>query len=133
MSGDCKVLLVSSSEAPESVRSCLNRLNARVLAAGTCFDARKILSSGANRFELVITDTRLPDGNWYSVLQSLVDADAPSNLIVVDDHEDRDFRERVRSLGGYDLLASHLDVNEASRVIEGACGVPRATQGVVLA
>lgn len=132
MSGDCKVLLVSSSDAPPSVRSCLSRLNARVLAAESCFEARNILS-GADRFQLVITDTRLPDGNWYSVLQSLVDADCPSNLIVVDSHEDRDFRERVRSLGGYELLDAHLDESSAQRVIERACGLRKVAHGAARA
>ena len=121
MSGDCKVLLVSSSDAPPSVRSCLSRLKARVRAAHSCFEARNLLS--ADRFELVITDTRLRDGNWYSVLRSLVDADCTGNLLVLDDHDDRDFRERVRSLGGYDLIDSHLDESRAQHVIEGACGL----------
>ena len=69
----------------------------------TCDEARRRLAEEKN-FGLVISATHLADGNWYSVLSSLVYQGGDAGFVVVADEVSDSFRQRVRDHGGIDAV-----------------------------
>jgi DNA-binding NtrC family response regulator len=69
---------------------------------------------------VVITDTRLPDGSWKEVLDSLGRLRYPPQLIVADRLASEALWAEVLNLGAYDLLAMPFELTEIQRVVSRA-------------
>ena len=123
-----RVLLVSSRrdlEAP--LKAGLQVLKASVVQAQSALEARRTLAQNAP-FELVITDVRLTDGNWYSVLADLVESGSEANLLVVSAREDSGFARRVEEHGAMYFRAKDQDLATSVRALQGACPSGRETR-----
>jgi DNA-binding NtrC family response regulator len=69
---------------------------------------------------VVITDTRLPDGSWKDILNSLDRLWNRPQLIVADRLASEALWAEVLNLGAYDLLAMPFDLTEIQRVVSRA-------------
>ena len=69
---------------------------------------------------VVITDTRLPDGNWKDVLNSLEGLWNRPQLIVADRLASEALWAEVLNLGAYDLLAMPFELTEIQCVVSRA-------------
>lgn len=75
---------------------------------------------GENRRCVIVTERRLPDGNWRDVLQF---AGADCAVIVACKYADEQLWAEVLNVGGYDLLLKPFNGSEVSRVIAAAARV----------
>ncbi len=86
-----------------------------ITRAQSCDEARRRLA-GSGRFGLVVSAAHLSDGNWYSVLSSLVHRGADSGFVVVANEVNESFRQRVRDHGGIDAIELGAAMGSAGAV-----------------
>lgn len=77
-----KVLLAMSKQKQEELRSATSALEGRCVCVETCSEARDAMAEPSD-LALVIVDETLPDSNWYSVLEELVNRDVNAKCLVV--------------------------------------------------
>jgi DNA-binding NtrC family response regulator len=73
------------------------------------------------RYDAVLTQSTLPDGNWLDVLHTVRDSPYEPQLIVTDPHADARFWSEALNLGAYDLLAQPFYEPEVRRILQNAC------------
>jgi DNA-binding NtrC family response regulator len=73
------------------------------------------------KYDAVLTQSTLPDGNWLDVLHALRDSPYETQLIVTDPHADARFWSEALNLGAYDLLAQPFYEPEVRRILLNAC------------
>jgi two-component system, NtrC family, response regulator PilR len=73
------------------------------------------------RYDVVLTQSTLPDGNWLDVLHVVRDSPYQTELIVTDPHADAHFWSEALNLGAYDLLAQPFYEPEVRRILSNAC------------
>ena len=86
-----------------------------ILHASSCDEARRFLSLRRD-FSLVVSAAHLTDGNWYSVLASLVHQGGRAGFVVAADAISESFRQRVRDRGGIDAVEVGAAMRAAGRL-----------------
>jgi len=112
---------------PDRRSPLLERLEScgiEVLPASDCEEARQFLRERP-AIQVVLTDERLPDGNWSSVLQEVWRNEIPAATIVCTRVGDPGLWLHVLARGVYDLLVAPYDSREVRRIIEGAAATSR--------
>jgi len=66
---------------------------------------------------VVLCESRLPDGSWQDVLSHLAGIDRPPLLVVTSRFADDHLWAEVLNLGGYNVLAKPLDMEELFHVV----------------
>jgi DNA-binding NtrC family response regulator len=80
------------------------------------------------RYDVVLTEAALPDGNWLDALHLARDCPREMEVIVTDPQADARFWAEALNLGAYDLLAQPFYAPEVCRILWNACTRP-ATYG----
>src|SRR5690349_22117687 len=93
-----------------SLRHCAN-----------CAQARDALRQ--NRNSVIVTERRLPDGNWRDILE-LTGGDGV--VVVACKYADEELWAEVLNVGGYDLLLKPFNGSEVTRVMASAARVFRS-------
>lgn len=83
--------------------------------AGEVSEARRKLAEKS--YGVILTEARLPDGNWIDVLNLVNDLALTSILIVTDPLADELLWAEVLNLGAYDLLVQPFDAGEVQRIL----------------
>jgi DNA-binding NtrC family response regulator len=73
------------------------------------------------RYDAVLTQSTLPDGNWLDVLHIVRDSPYETKLIVTDPYADAQLWSEALNLGAYDLLAQPFYEPEVRRILSNAC------------
>ena len=68
-------------------------------------------------YGVILTEARLPDGNWEDLLKVADKASVDSTVVVTDPFADAGFWADVLQLGGYDVLAQPFSCSEVQRII----------------
>ena len=74
-----------------------------------------------NRVAVVISESKLPEGDWRDVLKELESFAEPPLLIVTSQHADNHLWAEVLNLGGHDVLLKPFHASEVIRVVSLAC------------
>lgn len=82
-------------------------------------------------YQVVLTEGRLPDGNWLDVLHLVREDPRDLAVIVTDPHADARFWSEALNLGAYDLLAQPFYPPEVRRILINACS--RLAEGYPMA
>jgi DNA-binding response OmpR family regulator len=72
---------------------------------------------GRYQIEIVICECVLPDGNWRDLLSIMAPLAESPRLIVISAHADDLLWAEVLNLGGYDVLAKPLKLQEVARTV----------------
>ena len=100
------VLLVMVSEDWKWIKKSLQSSGLRVLRVSNCESATRVLAGNPD-VAAVLTDAKLPDGNWCTVLASALACGVPS-VLVCTSHEQHGLWSEVVSGGGcYRLAEPH--------------------------
>ncbi len=91
-----------------------------VQAAGTLAEARGCLQQ--QRFDLVITDMRLPDGLGLSLLQELSAQARPERAIVITAYGSAESAVEALKQGAFDYLTKPVDLKQFRTVVATALG-----------
>jgi DNA-binding NtrC family response regulator len=108
---------VSSNEDDlRSLRDMLGKEQWIVRYAQTCHEARYWMER--EKPAVVACERALPDGTWKDLHRMATSMAHPPPVVVVSRHADENLWAEVLNLGGYDVLATPLEKNEVSRVME---------------
>lgn len=66
---------------------------------------------------VLLCATRMPDGDWRTLLEGLGGLESPPALIVISRLADECLWAEVLSAGGYDVLLTPFEANEVERVL----------------
>src|SRR4029453_7079576 len=86
----------------------LERMGLGVAAVGSTGEARKLM--GSERFDLVLTDMRLPDGNGLDLLQWIQTHRFGVPVAVITAHGNVEAAVRALKLGAVDFISKPLDL-----------------------
>jgi DNA-binding NtrC family response regulator len=75
---------------------------------------------------VIVTEAKLPDGDWEDVLSLSRESWPAPNVIVTDLHADARFWAKALNLGAYDLLVQPFDESEVRRILSYACATSGA-------
>ncbi len=109
-------LLISASANDHAVLQVIfDSANWRLDTVHRCDEAAGYLEK--HETAVVICDSKLPDGDWKSVLNRLETLPLRPNLIVTSRLADEALWAEVLNLGGYDVLPQPLAADEVCRVV----------------
>ena len=97
----------------------------QVTTAGTVAQARELLT--AERFDLVITDMRLPDGMGTEVLKDLRTQQRSERCVVITAYGSAENAVESLKAGAFDYLTKPVDLKQFRAVIAAAMQAPAAT------
>jgi two-component system, NtrC family, response regulator PilR len=98
----------------------LMREGYHVESAGSVDEAWRIL--GDDRFDLLITDMRLPDGTGMDLLAQLESAGRPEKAIVITAYGSPENAVEALKAGAYDYLTKPVDLRQFRTVVSSALG-----------
>jgi two-component system response regulator PilR (NtrC family) len=98
-----------------------------VQSAGSVEEAWSMLSG--ERFHLVITDMRMPDGSGLDLLRRLDDAGRPEKAVVITAYGSAENAVEALKAGAYDYLTKPVDLRQFRAVVASALGRGPAVEG----
>jgi DNA-binding NtrC family response regulator len=110
-------LIVSRREGNGArLRPVLETLGSAVFEARNCGEAGRLLSNEPS-LHLVLTDCRLPDGNWMDVLDLAARTKEKVHVVVISPAADIRLYVEVMNQGAYDFITENFTVSEVVHVI----------------
>jgi DNA-binding NtrC family response regulator len=106
-----QILVVDDEEAQrEILRTILSSEGYRVETAASSTEAQQ--KSGRTRFDLVLTDLRMPGADGLSLVGQLTREDPPTLVILMTAYASRDSAEQALKQGAFDYLTKPLERDE---------------------
>jgi two-component system, NtrC family, response regulator PilR len=117
---DQPVVLVVDDEPDllELVSLTLSRMNMKTRTAGDLAGARKLLK--AERFDLCLTDMRLPDGDGLDLVGWIQENRAALPVAVITAHGNVEAAVRALKLGAFDFVSKPLDLGVLRKLVGSA-------------
>jgi two-component system, NtrC family, response regulator len=116
---DLSVLILTGAQ---ETRSALSRIFAHhgwdVREGAAKADAAEWLTREPAR--LIVTDSKLPDGNWLDILALAQEVAPEIQVVVTDPHADEALWAEVLYRGAFDVIVQPLDEHEVVRVGQSA-------------
>lgn len=116
---EAKILLVIPPQRRSRLLTLLEEKNLQLFVASNVQEAQQKLS-GTISYDLLLADAELPDGSWQDLLQILLEAERPCEMIVCSRVGDEELWAEVLQCGAYDLLIEPYERQEVHRIIESA-------------
>ena len=118
-----KVLFVSpSAEHADALTEMLKPLSIPLEQAPDLRRAKSRLDQ--EEYGVILTEARLPDGNWEDIMKVVNEARVYSTVVVTDPFADARFWADALQLGCYDVLAQPFSCSEVQRIISNALSRP---------
>src|SRR3546814_14516650 len=109
------VLIVDDEvDIRELVEIALGRMNLATIAVGTLHEARALLAQ--QRFDLCITDMRLPDGNGIELVRDIQARFPQTPVAVITAYGNAEAAVESLKAGAFDFVSKPVDRSEARRV-----------------
>jgi len=113
-------LLVHDRPEPMgSVRLALESQSIETQSVSTCHEANQILW-GRQPPQLVLVESRLPDGAWEEVVYLAARAPAPANVIVVSEVVDIALYLESIQRGAFDFIVPPMSLPDFSHIVRSA-------------
>jgi two-component system, NtrC family, response regulator PilR len=110
------VLIVDDEpDLVELVALTLDRMNLATASAGDLATARRLL--GEQRFELCLTDMRLPDGDGLDLVAWIQQYQPQLPVAVITAHGNVETAVRALKLGAFDFVSKPLDLGVLRRLV----------------
>jgi DNA-binding NtrC family response regulator len=114
-----RILSVSPARTDHlALRQILRDPSWQISAAEGCVEAMARLTW--DRINIVVCESKLPDGSWRDLLRSLDENAEPLILIVTSALADDHLWAEVLNLGGFDVLSKPFQAEEVRRVLANA-------------
>jgi len=121
----------------ELLELTLGRMNIETRSAADLAEARELLSQ--HRFDLCLTDMKLPDGNGIELVEHITAQHAKTPVAVITAHGNMEWAIRALKAGAFDFVSKPVDlqilrnlVNTALRVSESHPRLDRRSRNELL-
>ena len=111
----------------ELVSLTLSRMNLRTRTAPDLASARRLLK--AERFDLCLTDMRLPDGDGLDLVGWIQENRAALPVAVITAHGNVESAVRALKLGAFDFVSKPLDLGVLRKLVSSAIRLGAADEG----
>src|SRR5688572_17255951 len=111
----------------ELVSLTLSRMQLATQSAGDVTSAKKLLKS--QRFDLCLTDMRLPDGDGLDLLEWMGTHCPEVPCAVITAHGNVESAVRALKLGAFDFVSKPLDLGVLRRIVATALRLSQAAEG----
>jgi two-component system response regulator PilR (NtrC family) len=118
MSSPTVLIIDDEPDLVELVSLTLGRMQLETAAAGTVAEARAIL--GTRRFDLCLTDMRLPDGDGLDLLAWIQEQYPQLPVAVITAHGNVESAVRALKLGAFDFVSKPLDLSVLRKLVTSA-------------
>jgi len=120
MNNPVPVVLIVDDEADlrELVEITLSRMGLKSAAAANLAEARELLA--ARRFDLCITDMRLPDGSGISLVQHIQDAYPQLPVAVLTAYGNAQAAVESLKAGAFDFVSKPIDLQMLRKLVDTA-------------
>jgi two-component system response regulator PilR (NtrC family) len=113
----------------ELVSLTLNRMNLDTRAAGDVAGARALLAN--ERFDLCLTDMRLPDGNGLELVEWIQQHRSDVPVAVITAHGNVETAVRALKLGAFDFVSKPLDLGVLRKLVASAIRLSERGDGAL--
>ena len=121
---DSRVLIVDDeADIRELLLLTLQRMGHEADAAESCADAYQLLSE--NRYDLCLTDMRLPDGDGLMVLKHISERYARVPVAVITAFGSAENAVAALKAGAFDYIAKPISLKQLREVIKAALKLPQ--------
>ena len=118
MSRHTALLIDDEPDILELLSITLSRMNVDCRTAGNLATARKLLSQ--QRFDLCLTDMRLPDGDGVEFIRYFQDNFPHIPIAIITAHGSIETAILALKLGAFDFLTKPVDLSRLRTLIENA-------------
>ncbi|MEE8195656.1 MAG: response regulator, partial [Acidiferrobacterales bacterium] len=105
----------------ELLELTLGRMNLETRAAANLDEARHLLQDF--RFDLCLTDMRLPDGNGIDLVRHIQDKHPQLPVAVITAHGNMETAIAALKAGAFDFVSKPLDLNDLRSIVRSALKV----------
>ncbi len=127
-SGSRSVLIVDDEDdILELIELTLLRMGLDVERASTVKDAREKVQTG--KFDLCLTDMRLPDGEGLELVQFISDNLSDLPVAVITAHGNTENAVAALKAGAFDYLAKPVSLEQLRTLVKSALSLPQASPG----
>lgn len=118
-----KILIIDDEpDILELLTITLTRMGVDIVPAATVAEARAALDR--ERFQLCLTDMRLPDGDGMEIIQYIQENQAGLPVAMITAHGDTESAITALKLGAFDFLNKPLDLDRLRQLVINALKVP---------
>jgi len=104
----------------------LGRMDVRTESAADISNAKRLL--GAKRFDICLTDMRLPDGDGLELVDWIQSNATGLPVAVITAHGNVETAVQALKLGAFDFISKPLDLGNLRKIVENALRVSAARQ-----
>ena len=104
----------------------LGRMDIRTETAADVTSAKALL--GSTRFDLCLTDMRLPDGDGLELVEWMQSNAADVPVAVITAHGNVETAVQALKLGAFDFISKPLDLNNLRNIVENALKIEQAAR-----
>ncbi|TAM43520.1 MAG: sigma-54-dependent Fis family transcriptional regulator [Gammaproteobacteria bacterium] len=125
-----QVLVVDDEpDIREVLELTLGRMNLETRSASNLEEARHLLDQF--RFDLCLTDMRLPDGNGIDLIKHIQEKYSQIPVAVITAFGNMETAVAALKAGAFDFVSKPLDLNDLRNIVRSALKVPRPAGSVI--
>ena len=127
--GECPRVLVVDDEADirELLDLTLARMGLQTACAGSLAEARRLLAE--QRFQLCLTDMRLPDGLGLDLVRHIAESVPDLPVAVITAHGSAENAVSALKAGAFDYIAKPVSLDQLRGIVKSALDLPGADAG----
>ncbi|WP_349431825.1 sigma-54 dependent transcriptional regulator [Methylomarinum sp. Ch1-1] len=110
----------------ELLEITLNRMDIKTICAEDINSARRLLEK--NRFDLCLTDMRLPDGDGLDLLEHIQTLGVQTPCAVITAHGSMDTAVKAMKKGAFDFLSKPIDLTALRQLVSNALQLSTSQQ-----
>lgn len=130
--GKNQILIVDDEpDIREVLELTLGRMNLETRSAANVEEARHLLEQF--RFDLCLTDMRLPDGNGIGLVKHIQESYPNMPVAVITAFGNMETAIAALKAGAFDFVSKPLDLNDLRNIVRSALKVPRPAGSVAAA
>jgi two-component system response regulator PilR (NtrC family) len=115
MTSPCALIVDDEPDLCELIGITLQRMGIDTQSAGTLSDARALL--GSTRFDLCLTDMRLPDGDGLELIEWIGQHAGQMPVAMITAHGNVETAVRALKLGAFDFVSKPVDLGALRKLV----------------
>jgi two-component system response regulator PilR (NtrC family) len=118
MKNPLTLIIDDEPDIRELLEITLNRMKIQTLCADNVESAKNLLAK--NKFDLCLTDMKLPDGNGLDLVDFIQKSNTPMPVAVITAHGSMDIAIKAMKKGAFDFLSKPVDLTVLRQLVNNA-------------